>query len=148
MKICTLKKLNKMTSYYLSVGYQATTPYIPYPKSREDYEETLWNKLKESFYQVCLNKKKLRDEILEIGFQKRVCHNKEKENTKILDECLGCLFESVKLGPNSYPGIESEEKRISFNTNCETKYQVYRAVIRGVMYKMHKLGIEINIEVC
>ena len=49
-----------MTSYYLSLGYQAGHPYIPIPKGREEYDNFLWSKLKESFYNVCTNTEKLK----------------------------------------------------------------------------------------
>lgn len=136
-----------MTSYYLSVGYQATYPYIEVPyKSNEEYNNYLWMKLKECFFQVCTNTEKLRADILAIGFQKLECHDK-LDNEETLDECLGYLSESFKGNSELYPGIDNEEQEINFDTNCETKYQVYRAVIRNVMLEMHKIGIEINVKV-
>jgi hypothetical protein len=137
-----------MTSYYLSLGYQASHPYIPIPKNREEYDNSLWSKLKECIYDVCTKTEKLKSDILALGFKKLECHN-EIESVETLDECLVDLSESFRSNSNSelYPGIDNMKKKIVFDTNCQTKYQVYRAVIRNVMLEMHKIGIEISVEV-
>ena len=137
-----------MTDYYLSLGYQADAPYVPYPENGEEYKNFLWTKLKEVFCEVCTNTPKLRADILNIGFQKLLCHgDTKKENEKTLDECLKYLREAFSNGHDSYPGINNEDQQIEFETNCRTKYQVYRAVIRNVILEMHKIGIEINVDV-
>jgi hypothetical protein len=70
-----------MTSYYLSLGYQANQPYIKIPESKEEYDSHMWKRFKKCFFEVSTNTEKLKADILDIGFQKLTCHG-ELENKK------------------------------------------------------------------
>ena len=122
-----------MLGYYVSIGYN------PCNTDNEENWETLKRKAKE----VCKNPKAIKKEAKKLG-----CRDKCEDGCCTLEEYVDVYkrFFNVDGAPVH---IDEENKHIVqyASTSTEFKYKIRRAYIRLLIQEMHKLGIEVNLEV-
>jgi len=122
-----------MTSYYLSVGYCAF-----------GVGSDNWPTLKDIFIQATKDSQRIKEEVEKCGVNETTFYYPISEKEYSLEECLRELaIDGV------YYGFEEEEgdEKILFVTHNEGKHHIFRALIRIVIFEMHKLNLEVNVEV-
>lgn len=123
-----------MTSYYLSVGYSGESSYS---------QEENWEILKKIFIDVTKKSKLIKKEMKRHGLKTEEFFDQDNKIIHI-DEYLSDLkngdYHKFSMNEDEYPQIE-------FCTHFEAKLHIFRALIRIVMLEMHKMEIELNVQV-